>query len=61
MITDLHYNVDAQLALAKMHFNNLQAEYKYVSLRLGIPIKRVCELSAEFDMHEELLRDNHYD
>ena len=61
MITELHHDVSAQLSFAKMHYDNLEKAYDYVSRRLGLTVKRVCELSAEFDMHEELLRDGHYD
>jgi hypothetical protein len=61
MITELHHDVSAQLSFAKMHYDNLEKAYDYVSRRFGLTIKEICRLSAEFDMHEELLRDGHYD
>tara|TARA_R110000772_G_scaffold239154_1_gene351175 strand:+ start:546 stop:731 length:186 start_codon:yes stop_codon:yes gene_type:complete len=61
MITDLHHDVSAQLSLAKMRYDDLEKAYDYVSRRFGLTIKEICELSAQFDMHEELLRDGHYD
>tara|TARA_R110000764_G_scaffold31418_6_gene71887 strand:- start:258 stop:443 length:186 start_codon:yes stop_codon:yes gene_type:complete len=61
MITDLHHDISAHLSLAKMRYDDLEKAYDYVSRRFGLTIKEICRLSAEFDMHEELLRDGHYD
>tara|TARA_R110000824_G_scaffold335818_2_gene522360 strand:+ start:128 stop:313 length:186 start_codon:yes stop_codon:yes gene_type:complete len=61
MITELHHDVSLQLNLAMWRYEDLEKAYDYVSRRFDLTIKEVCRLSAEFDMHEELLRDGHYD